>query len=185
MAAVEHRVDRDAGGNAEHALHEVAGNGRRRGQTLAEPQARIAEVAEDHDDLRRRAADELRRQLAAALPHGLKNIRRGDRHRELDDERAGGIVRIAQQVGEHRAEARRRAAVPRPQHPRREQHGAVAEVDVALHGRGHLDDHRHHGAEGGEQRREDQLTQFHIRHENHLQKSLAFLLGLYFNQNWT
>ena len=31
----------------------------------------------------------------------------------------------------------------------------------------------------------DQLTQFHIRHENHLQKSLAFLLGLYFNQNWT
>ena len=36
MAAVEHRVDRDAGGNAEHALHEVAGDGRRRGQTLAE-----------------------------------------------------------------------------------------------------------------------------------------------------
>ena len=36
MAAVEHRVDRDAGGNAEHALHKVAGNGRRRGQTLAE-----------------------------------------------------------------------------------------------------------------------------------------------------
>jgi len=36
VAAVEHRVDRDAGGNAEHALHKVAGNGRRRGQTLAE-----------------------------------------------------------------------------------------------------------------------------------------------------
>ena len=36
MAAVEHRVDRDAGGNAEHALHKVAGDGRRRGQTLAE-----------------------------------------------------------------------------------------------------------------------------------------------------
>lgn len=95
--------------------------------------------------------DELRRQLTAALPHGLKNIRRGDRHRELDDERAGGIVRIAQQVGEHRA----RGPPPAPpyhgpQHPRREQHGAVAEVDVALHGRGHLDDHRHHGAEGGE-----------------------------------
>ena len=92
--------------------------------SLSEKKRRIAEIAQHHHDLTHNAADDTGHLRAAHL----FIYQRGDeRHKSLDDERAGRIVAVAEEeIRQHRADAARRKAVPWAEQPAREQHEAVA-----------------------------------------------------------
>ena len=132
------RIEQDGKDDADRALHKIIGNGRCGGKSLAEDQRLIAEVARDHDQLRRQLQ---KRQLPErgllALPQKRPHQKRGDQRDEaLDDERAGNIVRIAaQQIDQRTADARSREAVPRPENQSGQQAHAVAKIGIAAHGR--------------------------------------------------
>lgn len=155
-------VYRQGAGEAHGALEQVAGDGGRGGQALAQPQGGVAKVARHHDPLGQGAAGGPAQQGRAFFQRP-EHRRRRHGHGQLDDQGAGGVVGVAgEEVGQHGAHPGGGAAVERAQQPRREEHGAVPQVHVALHGGGDLDDQSHHGTQGGHQGGQHQLAKvFH------------------------
>ena len=61
-------------------------------------------------------------------------------------------------------DAASRSAPPRAEDPAAQQHDAVTQIHIALHGGGNLDDQGHDGTQGGKEGSQHQLADFDMRH---------------------
>ena len=90
-------VENNRQDDADGSLYQIIGDGCSGGKTLTENQRLIAEIPGDHDDLGRQFNQRQtpERDLLTFFQQRPQQQRSHQRHKALDDKRAGDIMRIA------------------------------------------------------------------------------------------
>lgn len=141
---------------AHGTLQKIAGDTGQRCSRRAQKAQSIEIIAKDHPPLCRKAT---KHTTQPEMAIGAAGQGGNERHKALDDQGAGDIMRIAlEEIRQRRANTAGKSAIQRPKHPATQKDESISKIQIPL-GRRHLNvDHHRRGA--GQRRKEGRLGHF-------------------------